>query len=177
MNYLNVLLALGGWIVAGIQFLLSIRETRRKHEAELLEKTLGYFADGPVKRSIGISLVQSIWTKNERQLPVIIPVLVAQLNYLLLEAHTESRVEERNLIRILDLLRHYVDKSSDPQTERIEIMEALNAKLHALDRGVPATPYQLKLWYTSFGGDAEYFDAETDGAQPCASDRSPHSAG
>src|SRR5947208_3438368 len=98
MNYLNVFLALGGWIVAGIQFLVSIRETRRKQESELLERTLGYFGDGPIKRSIGISLVQSIWTRNDRQLPVILPVLITQLNHLLLEAQTESRVEERNLI-------------------------------------------------------------------------------
>jgi hypothetical protein len=165
MNYLNVLLALGGWIVAGTQFFVSLRETRRKQESELLERTLGYFGDGPIRRSIGISLVQSIWTRNDQQLTVIIPVLVAQLNYLLLEAQTESRVEERNLIRILDLLRGHIDKASDPGTERIEVLEALNAKLYDLNRGVPMVPTQLKGWYRSFGGNAEHWAAESEKAE------------
>lgn len=165
MNYLNLLLALGGWIVASIQFLFSFRETRRKQESELLEKTLGYFGDGPIKRSIGISLVQSIWTRDDQQLAVIIPVLVAQLNYLLLEGQTKSRVEERNLIRILNLLRCHINEASDPRTERIEVLEALNAKLYELDRGVPMVPAQLETWYHYFGGDAEHWAAERENAQ------------
>jgi len=165
MNYFNLILALGGWIVASIQFLLNIRETRRRHDSDLLERTLGYFANDPLQRSIGISLVQSIWTKDCERMRVIVPVLVAQVNHLLLQTQKENRVEERNLIRILDLLRHHIDRASDPQNERIEVMEAFNAKLYSPDCGVPATPGQLKLWYESFGGDGEYFAAEMEGAQ------------
>lgn len=165
MNYLNLVLALGGWIVASIQFFLNVRETRRKHESDLLERTLGYFSGGPLQRSIGISLVQSIWTKNSQQMRVIVPVLVAQVNYLLLQSEKENRVEERNLIRIVFLLRDHVDSASDSRNERIEIMEALNAKLYSPDSGVRTTSTQLKLWYESFGGDSEYFAAEMEGAQ------------
>jgi|GEM_PF-2101173 len=173
MNYLNLLLALGGWMVATIQFLISFRETRRKQESELLEKTLGYFGDGPIKRSIGISLVQSIWARDAQHLSVIIPVLVAQLNYLLLEGQTESRVEERNLIRILDLLRFHLDKASDPRAERIEVLEALNAKLYALDRGVPMGATQLEVWYRDFGGDAVHWAVERENAQDARLNTSP----
>ena len=51
MNNLNVLLALGAWIVAGVQFLVSIRETRRKHGA----LALGHIWTSDIRRSAAIS--------------------------------------------------------------------------------------------------------------------------
>ena len=153
----KILLAVGGWIIALIQFILKYSETKDKNEAELLEKTLGYFERETQSRTIAISLTEGIWFKKKKNLDIILPVLISQITFLFTEA-TPSRQEERNLIRLLYLTQKCLPYAIDERNETIEIIETL---LHAGCKQNGILPYStIRIWYIKFGGDSDFFDLE-----------------
>jgi hypothetical protein len=153
----KILLAIGGWVIAVVQFFLKYSETKDKNEAELLEKTLGYFERGTQSRSIAISLIEGIWFKKKKNLDIILPVLISQTTFLLTEA-MPSRQEERNLIRLLYLIKKCLPYAIDIGNKTAEISEAL---LHAGHEQNGMIQYlTIRRWYINFTGDSELFDAE-----------------
>ncbi len=153
----KILLAIGGWIIAVIQFILKYTETKDKNEAELLEKTLAYFERGVQSRSIAISLTEGIWFKKKKNLDIILPVLISQITFLLTEA-TPSRQEERNLIRLLNLTQQCLPYAGDIGNETAEITETL---LHAgCEQNGMLLYGTIRRWYINFSDDSELFDME-----------------
>jgi hypothetical protein len=163
-----LIIGFGGWFVALLQYYLGYRERKERSEGELLAKTLDYFTGKSQGRSIGISLVEGIWLPKKKHLDVIVPVLVNQAVYLLLSTDsTDSAHEERNLIRLLQLLDRCIPLTSEPEAHQPEIMDAILRKdPKGGKKGIPLGRQTLRLWYVKFGGDNEYYDAE----QPAAAD-------
>jgi len=142
------IIAFSGWILALIQFVLTHVENRKKNQSELLEKTLGYFERGTQARSIGISLVQSIWLKRKKKMRIVIPVLVSQVVFLFRSAEDFGQ-EKQNLIRILTLLYTCSDKGLMESCDKIEILEALTAA-NIRSKGISLGKESLKQWYANF---------------------------
>jgi hypothetical protein len=161
-----------GWALAMLQFAVTYRRNKQNDDYELLERTLGYFEKNAISRSIGISLVQDIWLKENKHINIITPVIVAQLIHIMFETDSDSYgVEERNAIRMLYLLwscfQTYDDLGlqtyDDIGFEALEISEALISKV-GHKGGVRMGKSQLRHWYKKFNsGLAISFDAETEG--------------
>ena len=161
MSVLNWLVAIGGWFVALIQFFFSYRERKIQHAEDYLERTLKYLISGPHQRAVGLSLIESVWLPKKERLDVIVPVLVSQFIHIMLEADKSALAqEERNLVRLMLLLRQCLPFSSDQHHEAAELKECILRKL-SHEGGVPVTSRALRLWYEGFGGDPIYFDAES----------------
>ncbi|TXI30055.1 MAG: hypothetical protein E6Q60_02390 [Nitrosomonas oligotropha] len=157
----TLIIALGGWFFAILQFAFSHTENIRKNEADLLEKTLGYFVKGMLARSIAIGLVDGIWLQKKKFIDVILPVLISQANFLLTEAE-DSDQEQRNLIRLLDLIYRCLPYARDRGTELAEISEALISGARS-EKGVNLAKGTLRLWFEKLNnGGAEIFEAETE---------------
>ncbi|MDA0107785.1 hypothetical protein OH456_06500 [Vibrio sp. La 4.2.2] len=154
MNW-AILIALAGWFLAILQFVLTFREAKDKNEAELLEKTLNYFNQGEQARSIGISLVEGIWLKRKKNLNIILPVLTAQVLHLLTQENLNAQ-DNRNIFRLLSLIEKLMPYATNKHTELAEISEALmwGAQSHS-----PAH-VSLRAWYKKFNGDTDMWDAE-----------------
>jgi hypothetical protein len=150
-----IFISIAGWLFAVVQFILTYKEGRLRSDEKLLEQTLGYFERGTQARSIGISLVQSVWLTRKKNLDVIVPVLVSQLIFLLKDAD-EFGQESRNLVRILRLLEECLPHTKYAHEESIEIMEAL---LEAGNRPgkISVTSGFLEIWYQKFGGERGEF--------------------
>jgi hypothetical protein len=160
MNALSWIVAIGGWFVALIQFFFAYRERKVQHAEDYLERTLNYLIAGPHQRAVGLSLIESVWLPKKERLDVIVPVLVSQFIHILLEAdRSASSQEERNLVRLMLLLRQCLPYSRDEHHEIAELQECILRKLDHKG-GVDITPQALRLWYEGFGGDPNYFDAE-----------------
>jgi len=156
-----LVLAFGGWVFALIQFSLTHSQSKQKNESELLEKTLAYFERGTQARSIAISLVEGIWLKNRKNLDIILPVLIAQATFLLVEADDYAQ-ESRNLIRLLALIEKCLPFAADVGNETAEISEALLSGARS-EKGVSISTASMKLWYAKFNnGDKATFEAETE---------------
>ena len=154
-----MIIALGGWLFALVQFLLNYREKKKTSEHQLLESSLGYFERGTQARSIAISLVDSLWVKEKKRLDVIVPVLNSQLYFLLNEAEAFGQ-EERNIIRLLRVLEKSVAELEDSNEERAEILNTLLMAKNS-PKGIRLTSQCLRSWYGKFsGGDTKQFDAE-----------------
>lgn len=151
-------LALAGWVLAITQFIFTYIETKNKNEAELLEKTLGYFERGMLARSIGISLVEGVWLKRKKKLHIILPVLISQATFLLTEAE-DSVQEQRNLIRLLGLIRQCMPYANHYGHETAEISESLMEGSRS-NKGVNVANH--RVWFANFNnGDTSTFDLNT----------------
>ena len=151
--------ALSGWALALIQFGFTYRESKKKNEAELLEKTLSYFERGTQARSIAISLVEGIWVKRKKNLDVFAPVVISQIIFLLTSAENFAQ-EERNLIRLLYLAEKCIPHSINPNHEWAEISEALIESARNPGK-LSLSKTTLRHWYAKFNAsDTETFDAE-----------------
>lgn len=163
MNALPWIVAIGGWLVALLQFFFSYRERRIQHAEDYLERTLKYLIGGPHQRAIGLSLLESVWLHKKERLNVITPVLVSQFIHVMLEADQASlEQEERNAVRMMFLLRECLPYSRDEHHEKAEVMECIMKKASHQD-GILITPQTLRLWYETLGGNIAYFDAENSG--------------
>ncbi|EOK5711774.1 hypothetical protein ACWLZS_004560 [Vibrio parahaemolyticus] len=151
----TIIVALLGWFFAVFQFVFSYRETREKNEAELLEKTLNYFNQGTHARTIGISLVEGIWLKRKKNLEIILPVLIAQVLYLLTKDSLEAQ-EHRDIVRLLFLIEKLIPFESEGSVSVAEISEALMWGA----QNETAAQVNLRHWYKKFNGNADMWDAE-----------------
>lgn len=158
---LTGIIAVSGWLLALAQFIFTHLENRKKNDAELLEKTLGYFERGTQARSIGISLVEGIWLKRKKNLDVIVPVLVSQITFLPKDAEDFAQ-ESRNLFRLLFLLEKCLPYASNPANESAEVSDALlSAAVSPGKIKLPKTT--LRLWWEKFNdGNSEIFAAEVE---------------
>lgn len=157
----KLLIAFAGWTLAIVQFLFTYQQTKQKYESELLEKTLSYLEKGTQGRSIALSLVEGIWLKKKKNLEVILPVLIAQSHFLLVEADDYAQ-ESRNLIRLFYLIEKCLPHAIDPHYEKAEISEAILTGLQS-EKGIKLSNQTLKKWFSCFNdGDSEIFEAETE---------------
>ena len=157
----KIILAFAGWFFAITQFVFTYRETRDKNESELLEKTLNYFNQGAQARTIGISLVEGVWLKKQKNLDIILPVLISQVLYLLTEAK-DSAQESRNVIRLLHLIEKALPHANHYGNELAEISEALmwGAQVES-DSDIGVTGVSLRSWFARFNnGHTEMWDVE-----------------
>lgn len=155
----KIALAIAGWVLAITQFIFSFRETKLKNENELLEKTLNYFGKGAQSRAIAISLTEGVWIKQEKNLDIILPVLISQAHFLL-TATDNPEPEERNLIRIFYLIEKCLPYASDVGSEKAEISHALFAGAQT-ETGVCLANGTLKHWFGKFNsGCTEMWEAE-----------------
>ncbi|MGF1778632.1 hypothetical protein [Vibrio nomapromontoriensis] len=154
MNW-TILIAIAGWLLAILQFVFTFREAKDKNEAELLEKTLNYFNQSAQARTIGISLVEGVWLKRKKNLSIILPVLTAQVLYLLTQEKLEAQ-EHRNIFRLLFLIEKLLPYATERHTELAEISEALmwGAQSNSVSN------MSLRSWYKRFNGDTDMWDAE-----------------
>jgi hypothetical protein len=160
MNVLSWAVAIGGWLVALIQFFFSYRERRIQHAEDYLERTLKYLISGPHQRAVGLSLIEAVWLPKRERLDVIVPVLVNQFIYIMLSTDAIALAqEERNLVRLTLLLRECLPFARDQYHEAAELKECILRKL-SFEGGVMITSPTLRLWYEGFGGDPAYFDVE-----------------
>lgn len=157
-EFVAIVVAIGGWGMALIQYYLGYRERREQREEQLLAQTLGYFDGKTQRRSIGISLVEGLWAPKMKKMDILVPVLLNQTIYLLLSSNSVDSIhEERNLIRLLILLKRCVPHTSNPSEYYPEIHEALLRKdPEENGKGIPLARPTLRLWYKDFGGDTEF---------------------
>jgi hypothetical protein len=157
-----VIVALGGWGTALLQYYLGYRERRDQREDALLAQTLKCFEGKSQRRSVGISLVEGLWAPKMKKMNILVPVLVNQIVYLLHSSKSVDAVhEERNLIRLLTLLKRCIPKTTSPNEYYPEILDAILRKdLNHQEKGIPLSIQTLRIWYEKFGGDIETFDAE-----------------
>ena len=160
--------AFGGWAFAVLQYYLGYRERCQQREEDLLAKTLEYFEGKTQRRSIGISMVEGIWAPKAKHMDILVPVMLNQTIYLLLSSSSTDAVhEERNLVRLYQLLKRCIPQTSNPGEHYPEILDAILRKDPDEERrGIPLSRPTLRLWFKSFGGDIEQYDAE----QPPAHD-------
>jgi hypothetical protein len=102
---LGFVAAAGGWIVAVITLVFGYLERRSAREEERLAKTMDYFDGGSQRRSIGISMIEGVWVKNPRYHSVLVPLIANQIVYLLLSTDSHDAHNERNLTRLVMLLK------------------------------------------------------------------------
>lgn len=154
-------IGIGGWVVAIVLAVLGYLERRRQRDTDLLLKTLRYFEGGTQKRNIGIGLVEGIWSKEEKHRPVIIPVLVNQFVYLLLQSNSKEVIhEERNLIRIAQLLMNDPNLKNTNHESYCEMVDAIARKYSDPERGgLRITRPTLKMWAQKLGGE-DYLEME-----------------
>ncbi|MDO8578465.1 MAG: hypothetical protein Q7R50_04725 [Dehalococcoidales bacterium] len=161
-NNIAWIVALGGWVIALLQYYFGYRERARQREEDLLVNTLSYFEGKSQKRSIGISLVEGIWTRKMERMDVLVPVLLNQTIYLLLSSSSvDAAHEERNLVRLLYLLKRCIPHTSNPNEYYPEILNALIRKdPEENEKGIPLSRPTLRYWFADFGGSEEHYDAE-----------------
>jgi hypothetical protein len=157
----KIALAFAGWFFAITQFVFTYIETREKNESELLEKTLNYFNQGTQARTIGISLVEGIWCKRQKNLDIILPVLISQVLYLITEAN-DSAQDVRNVIRLLHLIEKTLPHANHYGNELAEISNALMwGAQDESEGGVDVSNITLRSWFKKFNnGDVEMWDIE-----------------
>lgn len=90
-NILTLIIAIGGWGIIILQILIGYWERSNFHNDEILLNILGYFTDDAQKRSTGISLVKGLIKTNKKYHLVIVPLLVNQLVYLLLQYECKTK--------------------------------------------------------------------------------------
>lgn len=154
---ITTLIALGGWLVALTQLVLNHINTTKWKNAELLEKTLGYFERGTQARSVGISLVRGIWLKQKKELDIITPVLVSQLVFLLKDAEDFGQ-EQRNVVRLIFLLKDCLPHIKDSM-EEFEAREAIRS-VYKKPGKIHFEKETLKIWYKMFNGDDAFLESD-----------------
>jgi hypothetical protein len=152
-DLLNIIVAAGGWVVAVITVVLGYRERKSAREEDLLGKTLAYFDGGSQRRSIGISLLEGIWIRKKSCHAVVVPLIANQIVYLLLSTDSHDAHNERNLVRLVMLLRQVPDLQANFYDRWGDVCDAIGRKYegHADGKGIPVSKPTLKLWAKGLG--------------------------
>ena len=158
-DILAVIAAAGGWVVAIITLVFGYLERKSAREEDLLTKTIAYFDGGGQRRSIGVSLLEGVWIDRASYHKVIVPLVANQIVYLLLSSESVDAHNERNLVRLIMLLRkvpHLQHSFSDRWTD---VCDAIYQKVCAIDegdksrKGIPISRATLRLWSKELGHD------------------------
>ena len=150
MDILTLIIAAGGWIVALGLAILSYIERQQNRNDELLLKTTEYFRGDAQERNIGISLIEGLIKSKKNQHRVIIPLLVNQFIYLLIQAKDKSANDERNLVRIFFLLNELIHSNpSEFHFEKCEILDAIGRRIdedYPEESALSISNTTLKMW-------------------------------
>jgi len=145
--------AVGGWIVAIVTLAFGYLERKASREEDLLGKTLAYFDGGSQRRSIGISLLEGIWISQTRDLSSHCPAHRHQIVYLLHSTESHDAHNERNLVRLVLLLRQIPNLQANYHDRWGDVCDALLQKYedNESEKGIPVSKPTLKLWSKGFG--------------------------
>jgi hypothetical protein len=128
-HFVPWLIAGGGWLVAILSLVLPYFERRRAREEDRLGKTLDYFDGGSQRRSIGIALIEGLWVKNTRYHNVIVPLVANQIVYLLLSTESRDAHNERNLVRLIMILKSIPELRKSYHERYYDVCDAIERKL------------------------------------------------
>ena len=147
-NTLLLIIAIGGWSIALIQYLLSFLERYFQRKRELLITAFSYFTGGTQKRSIGISIIEGLWSKKEKYSEFIVPLLTNQIVYIVLHSkQVKSRHEFHNYLRMMKLIIKVKDLRGKHFDSYGEIRNALDIKLDMKEgEGIEMGETVIKTW-------------------------------
>jgi len=155
-DILTAALGAAGWIVAVITLVMGYRERKSAREEERLSKTLDYFDGGSQRRSIGISLIEGVWLKNPRYHSVLVPLVANQIVYLLLSTESRDAHNERNLVRLVMILKAIPNLKQNYFDKWADVCDAINRKHGAGEpKGIPISEPTLKRWAEALGGEIQ----------------------
>ena len=151
-NFLTWMIATGGWAVAIFVAWLGYRERRDLQQSERLLKTVAYFEGGTQKRSIGLALVEGLLNLKDSHASILVPLLTNQFVYLLLHPEVKNSVhEERNLVRIFQLLSQVTDLSTRHHYSWCEVGDAISRRLDGEESGLLIAAPTLRMWLKALG--------------------------
>jgi hypothetical protein len=139
--------------VAVITLVFGYLERRSAREEERLAKTMDYFDGGSQRRSIGISMIEGVWVKNPRYHSVLVPLIANQIVYLLLSTDSHDAHNERNLTRLVMLLKGIPNLKEQYFERWGDVCDAIPRKYDGEMKGIPVSQPTLKLWAKGFGHD------------------------
>lgn len=128
------LIAGGGWLVAIFTLALGYLERRQAREEERLGRTLDYFVGGSQRRSIGIALIEGLWVNKQRHHDVIVPLIANQIVYLLLSTESVDAHNERNLVRLIMILRSIPNLQAKYPGRWGDVCDAIQRKLDGKEK-------------------------------------------
>ena|ERR1700759_220894 len=140
------IIAGGGWLVAIFTLTLGFIERRQAREEERLGRTLDYFEGGSQRRGIGIALIEGLWVNKTRHHDVIVPLIANQIIYLLLSTKSVDAHNERNLVRMIMILRSIPNLKSKYPERWGDVCDAIARKLEGEQKGIPISSQTLKTW-------------------------------
>lgn len=147
---LTFIIAAGGWIIALSQVIFGYFERQQKRNDELLLKTAEYFKGNAQERNIGISLIEGLIKSKKHTYGVIIPLLVNQFVFLLVQIKEVSINEERNLVRIFSLLIELINSDiSKYHYEKCEMLDAIERRVdkdNAEKSAINISDVTLEIW-------------------------------
>jgi hypothetical protein len=150
-DLINAGVAAGGWIVAIVTLVLGFFERRAAHEEDRLSKTLDYFDGGSQRRSIGISLIEGLWLNKPRYRDIIVPLISNQVVYLLLSSDSHDAHNERNLVRLVMILKKIPDFRMKYHDRWGDVGDAIYRKYQGEIKGIPVADSTLQLWAKALG--------------------------
>jgi hypothetical protein len=144
-------------VIAIITLICGYWERKGIREDDRVEKTLGYFSGGSQRRSIGISLLEGIWLHKRKYHDILVPLVANQVVYLLLSTESRDAHNERNLVRLITVLKRIPDLKRKYRNCWADVCDAIGIRYAGVDgqKGIPITRASLSLWARSFGFDLE----------------------
>jgi len=142
--------AIFGWVIAGILAVTSYLERRTEQEYKVLLQALEYLTGGSQKRSVGIALIEGLWEKNYPYHRSLLPALINQSVYLLLETEKrDARHQMYNWLRIMDLILR-APCLPELYEHYSEISHALFLHLEPepLSKGITLTRETAEIWFS-----------------------------
>lgn len=141
--------AISSSAVAIVLVLSNLIERRSERKRETMIKALEHLTGGTQKRSVGIALIEGLWYDGHPFDRAIMPALVSQAVYLLLETEGGShRHEIFNWLRIMELILR-VPAKAEYHNLYCEIADALLARIEETQMpaaGIAITRPASKLW-------------------------------
>lgn len=127
-NVISILVATSSSLVAIVLAITGYLERRAHKTEETLLRALEHLTGGSQKRSVGIALIEGLWHKGEPYHRAVLPALVNQAVYLLLETKSGSgRHQFHSWSRIMDLILR-VPPEPELHTHFCELAEALRER-------------------------------------------------
>ena len=148
-DFLTFALGAAGWVVAVVTLVMGYMERQSAREQDRLGKTLDYFDGGSQRRSIGISMLEGVWLQNRRYHSVLVPLVANQIVYLLLSTDSHDAHNERNLVRLVMILRSIPDLRLKYRDRWGDVCDAIDRKLNGEAKGIPIAETTLREWATS----------------------------
>jgi len=148
--------AAGGWLLAIFLAVTSYLERRSQRRQDLLLSALGYLTGGSQKRSIGLAIIEGLWSSHNRFRKSLIPALTNQAVYLLLESSQgDARHEFHNWLRIMRLILsskweeeffEFYSELADALFRRAQKVDEDEEGVLSPERGIMIGPTVAGIW-------------------------------